>query len=354
MDESFAVVGLEAVIAGRKIKAQIREKEEAHRMYDDALASGFSAALAEERSGDIFSITLGNLPPKTAAELHLKLVGELPIDAEGGICFSLPSVLKPRYTPAGSSDPLASVIGEAGQVKHASTPGVFNFSLEMVHSESIANVTSPTHVIKSEVKDNSIQVVTLAESKPLDQDLVIQVFYKNQHEPKTAVEKGIGSFDASTFMGSPAVMLSFFPKFESPTTAACELIFLVDRSGSMNGAYITRARETLILFLKSLPPGCSFNIVGFGSRFESLFPNSVPYNQENLDKAVKHTENIKADFGGTVLLPPLKQIFQQATLPGLPRQVFVLTDGSVSNTHACIEEVRRNVQHSRYNRLIGL
>eukprot|EP00731_Ephydatia_muelleri_P029237 Em0020g881a len=91
----------------------------------------------------------------------------------------------------------------------------------------------------------------------------------------------------------------------------------------MGGEFIKSARETLILFLKSIPPGCSFNIIGFGDDYESLFPSSVPYNQENLDRAIQHAEC-------------------------LPRQVFVLTDGSVSNTEACIQEVKRNVESARY------
>ena len=54
LEQSHAVVGLTAVIDGRKIKAQVKEKEEARADYDDALASGRSAALAEEKSGDVF------------------------------------------------------------------------------------------------------------------------------------------------------------------------------------------------------------------------------------------------------------------------------------------------------------
>ena len=64
VDESWAVVGLEAVIDGRRILAEVKEKEEAKEMYDDALASGLTAALGEEKSGDIFSLALGNLPPR--------------------------------------------------------------------------------------------------------------------------------------------------------------------------------------------------------------------------------------------------------------------------------------------------
>jgi len=57
------------------------EKEAALQAYDDPLASGFTAALGREMSGDIFSISLGSLPPKSEPEL---------IDAEGGVHFALP------------------------------------------------------------------------------------------------------------------------------------------------------------------------------------------------------------------------------------------------------------------------
>ena len=51
LEQSYAVVGLTAVIDGRKITAQVKEKEEARADYDDAIASGQSTALAEEKSG---------------------------------------------------------------------------------------------------------------------------------------------------------------------------------------------------------------------------------------------------------------------------------------------------------------
>jgi len=42
--------------------------------------------------------------------------------------------------------------------------------------------------------------------------------------------------------------------------------------GSMGGDRIESAQTALLVFLKSLPPGCYFNIVGFGSDFALLFP----------------------------------------------------------------------------------
>jgi len=40
----------------------------------------------------------------------------------------------------------------------------------------------------------------------------------------------------------------------------------------MGGDRIEAAQTALLVFLKSLPPGCYFNIVGFGSSFALLFP----------------------------------------------------------------------------------
>ena len=130
-------------------------------------------------------------------------------------------------------------------------------------------------------------------------------------------------------MSNPAVMASFFPEFKgNMKQVPCEFIFVVDRSGSMSGKYIKEAAETLMLFLKSLPEACSFNIVGFGSRFKKLFPESVPYSQSNLDKAVAHTEELKADLGGTRLYSPLEYTLPASsrTTPTLPARWFILTD----------------------------
>jgi von Willebrand factor A domain-containing protein 5 len=44
-------------------------------------------------------------------------------------------------------------------------------------------------------------------------------------------------------------------------------IFLVDRSGSMSGKKMEMTKEALKLFIQSLPPGCLFEIISFGSDY---------------------------------------------------------------------------------------
>ena len=323
VEKSHAVVGLTAVVDGRKITA-----------------SGLSAALAEEKSGDVFSVALGNLPPGKEAQIHLQLVGELGIDAEGGIRFSLPATLKPRYTPAGSTDPLASVPGGEGkQVKSGTVPAVSWFHMTVEGAESVSEVTHSITITPNDANQLDVRL-----SKDLECDLVILVKMKEPHAPKAVVEGFVDKKGES--MSNPAVMLNFFPQFPD-VQAACEFIFVVDRSGSMSCSNIESARDTLVLFLKSIPEGNYFNIIGFGSSCQSLFPNTVPYDQEHLEMAMKHVQEMQADLGGTELLTPLQRVFGRKPRSGYARKIFVLTDGSVSNTQACIQQMKSNVKNAR-------
>ena len=347
LEQSHAVVSLAAVIDGRSIIAKIKDKDEAKAEYDDAIASGQTAALGEEKAGDIFSICLGNLPPNKEAEIILHLVGELPIDAEGNVRFSLPATLKPRYVPANSSNPLEKIEGGSDQVVEAGTSGVNGFKISVLNQRDVAEVTSPTHTLAVNRDAYTVDVMLADKTQSLASDLVILIRYENIHYPKALVEKCQG--DGSEFMKHTALAINFFPEFPTDKNMRCEFIFLVDRSGSMGGSYIASARDTLLLFLKSLPEDCHFNIVGFGSRFIKLFQSgSVQYSQESLDEATRHASGMQADLGGTELLSPLRDILGEEPASGLARQVFVLTDGAVGNTNACIDIVKQNVTHSRY------
>ena len=59
-----------------------------------------------------------------------------------------------------------------------------------------------------------------------------------------------------------------------------EFYFILDRSGSMDGRRIEIAKEALILFLRSIPVKSTFNVISFGSDFESIFDGWVEYNQK--------------------------------------------------------------------------
>ena len=354
LDEQAAVCGFQATIDGQTIVAEVQEKDEARNTYDDAISSGQSAFLLEEsdESSDIFQISVGNLPPKKEAIVELRFVTELAVEAEGRVVFVLPTVLNPRYSPQDSAASLSTQIPRVAPVQ---SPYAFEFKMKVKAISSISEISSSSNALKVEINENDATQanVTLAEAHNFNKDVEVHILTSEPFKPQAIVENGVkieGKEDKEGFMASPVVMLNFFPEFKSiESSEKGEFVFVVDRSGSMSGSRNNSARETLLLFLKSLPDGCYFNVVGFGSSYKTLFKNSQLYDDENLKKATDLAETMQADLGGTEILRPLQWVFSQPLVKGHPRQLFLLTDGEVGNTQQVISLVQKHSNSARYS-----
>lgn len=352
LDEQAAVCGFQATIDGRTIVAEVQEKQEARDTYDDAISSGQSAFLLEEsdESSDIFQISVGNLPPKKEAIIELRFVTELAVEVEGRVVFVLPTVLNPRYSPQDSTSSLSTQIPRAAAVD---SPYSFEFEMKVKAISAISEISSPSIALLVEIDDNdqSQAKVKQAEAHKFNKDVEVHILTSEPFKPQAIVENGAkieGKEDKEGFMASPVVMLNFFPEFKSSESSEKgEFVFVVDRSGSMSGSKNNSARETLLLFLKSLPDGCYFNVVGFGSSYRTLFKKSKLYNDENLKEATQLAETMQADLGGTEILAPLEWVFSQPLVKGHPRQLFLLTDGEVGNTGQVINLVQKNSKSAR-------
>ncbi|XP_029436856.1 von Willebrand factor A domain-containing protein 5A-like isoform X2 [Rhinatrema bivittatum] len=363
MDNESAVYSFEALVDGKRIVAEIQEKKEAHQTYEDALAQGQEAFLLEEdeSSGDIFSCSVGNLPPGQEAGVTLAFVRELPVEADGAVRFVLPAVLNPRYTPQAAGE--QSVTAGIPRAPKETLPYTLQLSASLQSPYGVSRVQSNCSLtpLQYTKDDKTTGQVSLGPGHKFDRDVELLIYYEEANKPSVGLEAGLPSAKAGSLMSETALMLSFYPRFpEAEEQSRCgEFIFLVDRSGSMecrmdSGDWdsaspmrIDSAKETLLLLLKSLPLGCYFNIFGFGSDFDSFFPESVEYTQQTMDSALEKVKGMAADLGGTEILEPLKHIFSQAGKAGHPRQLFVFTDGEVGNTREVISEVSRNADNHR-------
>ena len=100
------------------------------------------------------------------------------------------------------------------------------------------------------------------------------------------------------------------------------------------------AKKALLVFVRSLPVGSHFNIIRFGTHFDVLFKGELlttVYNETTAKKAENLTRSMAADFGGTELLNPLQYLKDRPPIRGRSRQIFLLTDGEISNTAEVIE-----------------
>ncbi|XP_063309618.1 von Willebrand factor A domain-containing protein 5A-like isoform X1 [Pelobates fuscus] len=359
MDNDSAVYNFEMMVEGKKIIAEIQEKKEAHKTYDEAISQGQQAFLLEEdeSAGDVFSCSVGNLLPGQEADVTLCYVRELPVEADGAVRFVLPAVLNPRYTPK-DQDP--SVTTDIPRVPIGKIPYTLSLDAHFTSSYGISKIESNCEItpIQYTNDDKTSAKVSLAEGYKFERDVELLTYYAEVNKPSVTLEAGLSEAEAGSLLAEPVVMLNFYPTFPviSEQSNCGEFIFVVDRSGSMDCPMnseenspmrIQSAKETLILLLKSLPLGSYFNIYGFGSSFESFFPESMEYTQVSMDEAVKKVSEMEADLGGTEILQPLQKIYKTAGRPGQPRQLFVFTDGEVGNTKQVISEVQKNAANHR-------
>ncbi|XP_034029335.1 von Willebrand factor A domain-containing protein 5B1 [Thalassophryne amazonica] len=264
----------------------------------------------------------------------------------------------------------------------------FNFHLEIRAPYLLAGVESPSHAIRADAdplaRSATSVIITLADKYTYDCPVKILIYPSEPHLPHVLMENGDMTRDEydeylhtrndfikatkkdssnerkveiihkrlhKDILHNPVVMLNFCPDLKSISSdlrkVHGEFIFLIDRSGSMSGVNINRVKDAMVVILKSLVPGCLFNIIGFGSTFRSLFTTSQTYEEEALALACDYIRKIRADMGGTNILRSLNWILRQPLSSGHPRLLFLLTDGAVSNTGKVIELVR---SHARYIR----
>ena len=332
------------------MRGEVRSKEEAREEYDETVTSGHTSLYGEQMGKDMFRMLLGNLFPGESAELRVSLLQELHREEgeEGPLRFSLPTTLKPRYSPADTSCGV-------------DTEYELSVVMSLGYEGGLSRVESPSHKIRTKLLERGVWQVQMNDPNPLEKDFMV-LFYPIDPSVPSLIwgrpseiatdQKCIHGTAAKThpFAVSSALMLSFLPLFsrEAMEEVNSEIIFVIDRSGSMQGEAIASARATLDLLLRSISPGCAINVVGFGSNFSMLFPEgSRSYHEDTLQIAVEYARAMQADLGGTEILSPLQHLFSCALLPGLSRQVLLLTDGAVSNTEQVLSCVRENRSRAR-------
>lgn len=343
VDDQSAVYHFEAAIDGRHIIAECQDKDQARETYKDAMEAGHTAMLLSEseNAGDTFECKLGNLPANTVAKLTFSYVVELTVESDGVITFTLPTVLCPRYTPSGYT--AASTPSNA--IQYTDLPYQMRFEAEVKGQHVIKKLTSVKDAMTVNImEDKKSAKVALTNGYKFDHDLSLTLEYEDMFVPTAILEQG--RQDKEGILKSDVIMVDFLPDLRSvPEQKDSEFVFVIDCSGSMSGDRIQKASETLLLLLKSLPVECTFNVLCFGGSFTWWFDSPLKYTEANLKKAVKLQKSLAANMGGTELLAPLESIY--SSTPKTLRQIFLLTDGSVSNTNQVINIAKKNVSNSR-------
>ncbi|CAG8712748.1 4371_t:CDS:2, partial [Dentiscutata heterogama] len=347
--EAAAVCSFEAEIDGKtKVKGIVRETEEAVKEYNTAIQEGHGAFLMNSQLPDVFECMVGNILPKQTVVISITYVTELKHDAETEkIRFVLPTSIAPRYGSGLSGIP--SFASNLPLVNTVEPTNHLSISVTCRMTSFITSIESPSHYISTELNidgNPKISRVTLNEqANYLEKDFVLVIKSQGLDQPRAFVEY-------NPVTETNCVMLTLVPKF-AINPILTELIFVVDRSGSMHGAPIKKAAQALELFLRSLPEDSYFNVVSFGSNYDSLFPKSQPNSQSAISAALSLAQNMAANYNGTEVYQCLKWVFENKR-HDMPTAVFLLTDGSVWNVDQIAELIRSKVEENKDLRLFSL
>lgn len=328
------------------VEAEIQEKEDAEAAYATAVSEGKDAALA----GAMTATPAPNQPATPKMNFQIKVF--LPPSSERTIRLIYTEVLLgevglTRYTyPLSNTNLTEEPIGD------------LYIKVQISEKDEIRAVYTPTHKNSAEVsrpQPNTASLVYRAQNVVPNQDF--EVIY-TQSPDKFGVN--LASYVEGEAEDGYFVLIAA-PQLETKTDEEVipkDFVFILDKSGSMQGDKIVQAKNALNMILGNLNPQDRFNIVAFSSLVETYAPQLLPV--EKRGEAQAWVNNVFADGGTNIndaLVTALKTV--DSSQPERPHIIVFLTDGQategVTETTAILDNVRaaRSAQSRIYSIGVG-
>lgn len=299
--DAAAISELTLLVDGKEFTGRLMKKEEARRVYESIVRQRKDPALLEYMGQGLFQTSVFPIPP--GAERTVEIRYQQLLKKDNGLIDLL--------IPIGTS-------------KHATRPvDHLNVTVRVTASEAIKTIYSPSHDIEIDRPNDTTAVCKLALKNVVAPD-DFRLMYGQ--------EKGLVGMNVITYRPSKSED-GYFLLLASPELKRKErkanpksVIFVLDRSGSMNGQKIKQARSALKYFLNQLEPTDTFNIVAYDSSVESFRPELQKADASTIQKALGFAEGIFAG-GSTNIDGALKTGLGMLTAKGHPSYVLFLTDG---------------------------
>jgi Ca-activated chloride channel family protein len=354
LPDRAAVTAFRMEVAGRVVEAELKERAQARKDYDQAIAKGHRAAIAEEERPGVFTLRVGNLPPGETATVKLTLCGPLLYDS-GEASFRFPLVVAPRYIPG---VPLSGdSVGDGVAIDTDAVPDASRITPPVL----LPGYPNPVRL------GITVDVATTSDWPNFRTSLPVQVTRSgNGHqlrvEPGERLNRdfilrypvGAGSVQSSLVLKPDAdgkhgtFALTLLPPLaQSQAQKPRSVVFLLDRSGSMSGWKMVAARRALARMVETLTERDHFSILAFDDRVE--MPRH--FEGERLVPATFTRRSQAADFlleiearGGTEMLYPLEQAVAELNKQrGGDRILVLITDGQVGNEDQILQRLGKKL-----------
>src|SRR5689334_11658748 len=266
-----AVDGMTMTVGEREIRAVIKERDEARKIYEQDRNTGHTAALLDQERPNIFTQSVTNIPPNGTVQIKLSVLELLKYEA-GVYEFAFPLVVGPRYIPGNTTAagdhgtmPDTDQVHDASRISPpvagvhtANEHAGHNVSMEvnLAAGVPVGDVESTSHKIFADRTGADSYHIKLAEGDVLpDKDFILkyQVSGTGVNDAVLAhSDKSGGYFTLILQPPNRPVEKTLVPR---------QLIFVVDTSGSMEGFPLNMAKKTIQRALDNLRKDETFNLI---------------------------------------------------------------------------------------------
>jgi Ca-activated chloride channel family protein len=356
LPEGGAVDTLKMVIGDRVVIGEIKERQQARVIYEQARQNGQKAALTEQQRPNIFTNAVANIGPGETVLVQIEY--QEPVHQSGDeFSFRVPMVVGPRYNPAPivqsvdfrpggggwgatSTDPVPDrdrISPPVLDPAHNAPVNPTQITVRLQAGFPLGEVKSHHHQVRIESPDNATRIIHLAEGAvPADRD------FELTWKPAAEQAPSVGLF--REHVGDADYLLAFVtpPSIEQAEQKPLprEVIFVIDNSGSMGGTSIVQAKASLVYALGRLRPNDRFNVIRFDHTMDVLFPGSVPADPEHIGTAKSFVDALRA-AGGTEMVPAMHAALTDTATgeASTVRQVVFLTDGAIGNEQQLFDTI---------------
>ncbi|MCI0615672.1 VIT and VWA domain-containing protein [bacterium] len=359
-----AVSNFQMKIGSRTLRGVIEERAEARRQYQQALEEGKRAGLLEQERDDVFTIQVGNLPPNEEVTVEITYSERLPFFEDGNTELRLPLVVAPRYIPGNTLDECSvgdgveqdtDIVPDASKISPPRLCAGFDpnvgLKIEVQLLNEVSNLFCSQHATRGNETANGTFISLARIDERLNKDFVLR--WKSGKE-KTQTSLLLYKDEKQEIYG----MLSLIPpQRETFFGVPRDVVFVLDRSGSMQGAKIASASRSCSILLSTLSPNDRFAMLAFNNHVEWFQPNGekgdrfIAASEDGLQRGENFLRSVMSG-GGTELDQAIGAAItaigdrHRASENRIP-VIVLLTDGQIGDESRVLKRIQKELGDTR-------
>ncbi|OCT96121.1 hypothetical protein XELAEV_18013804mg [Xenopus laevis] len=369
LDSNATVCGFEAFINGRHFIGEVKEKEQANEEYRAAISEGHGVNFIEEEAAEIFTMSLGTLPPEATVIIKVTYITMLSQQNDiPPLEFCIPSevaswesddALKEDTEDAKEEedekekevekeedekeegkkededqDDEEGYEDEEDEVEESFVPeGCFSLELSIEMPCKIESIKSETHLIKLKQTECKAVVTTSKDSDMNYQGFNLEITLEDISFPRLWVEK-------HPEQDSEACMLVYRSNLKC-TFDEWNVTICLDCSNSMEPCFESAKDIALGAIDYFVYTQHKLNVVLFGTNYKELYAYTNPDWWNDRAKVRRFIKLAKPNMGSTELWKPLQALHLLPPSTGM-HKIFLISDGHIQNESLVFKILNQN------------